>query len=144
MSGFITKLRQLFCRYRKLLTRSNSIDISQIRRSLLDIAVEEYRMREVIVNILGKLNPVDAPRFESRYRYFSSEVEKAITNAGFRLLDADNFIGKQFDIGMAVKPLNIQDFDTYDILVIQQVIEPVIMEGENVARVGIVKLRRAH
>jgi len=110
----------------------------------LDIAVEEYRMRDVIINTLGKLNSVDAPRFESRYRYFSNEVEKAITNAGFRILDADNFIGKPFDTGMAVKPLSLKDFDANDELIIQRVIEPVIMEGENVARVGTVKLRRVY
>ena len=144
MNCFITKLRRIFNRCKKHLTRSTPIDVSQIRRSLLDIAVEEYRMRDVIMNVLGKLNPTDAPRFESRYRYFSNEVEKAIINAGFHILDDDNFIGKQFDIGMAVKPLNLKDYDTNDVLIIQQVIEPVIMEGENVARVGTVKLRREY
>jgi hypothetical protein len=114
-----------------------------MRRSLLDIAVEEYRMRAVLFNISSKLNPIDAPRFESRCRYFSKEVEKAVENAGFRIVDAENFIGKPFDTGMAVMPLNIKDFVASDELIIQQMIEPVIMEGERVARVGTVKLRRA-
>jgi hypothetical protein len=101
-------------------------------------------MRDVIISILSKLNPVETPRFENRYRYFCKEVEKALSNSGFRILDTDNFIGKPFDTGMAVKPLNIKSFDSSDELIIQQVIEPVIMEGENVARIGVVKLRRAY
>jgi hypothetical protein len=115
-----------------------------MRRSLLDIAVEEYRMREVLLTMINKLNPIEAPRFESRCRYFSKEVEKAIENSGFRIVDVENFIGKPFDPGMAVMPLNIKDFDARDELLIQQIIEPVIMEGEKVARVGTVKLRRAN
>jgi hypothetical protein len=144
MFGFLSKIKQMGSDIKKTPTHSNSIDISKLQQSLMDIAVEEYRIREVITNFLGKLNPIDAPRFETRYRYFINEVDRALTRAGFRIVDAGSFIGKQFDIGMAVKPLNINDFDANDELVIQQVIEPVIMEGENVARAGVVKLRRAN
>jgi ppGpp synthetase/RelA/SpoT-type nucleotidyltranferase len=67
--------------------RSKSVNTLQLRHSVLDIAVEEYRMREVFMNnIVYRLNPIDIPRFESRYRYFSKEVERAVNNAGFRLL----------------------------------------------------------
>jgi len=99
-------------------------------------------MREVLLNIMEKLNVSDISRFESKCRYFSKEVEKALRKSGFRLIDTDEFIGKPFDIGMAVKPININSFDEYDELIIDQMIEPIIMEGEMIARVGTVKLRR--
>jgi hypothetical protein len=120
----------------------SSEDTRQLRQSILDIAVEEYRMREVFVSVLGRLNPTDIPRFENRYRYFSKEVEKAISNAGYRVVGAESFLGRPFDVGMAVKPLNIKKFDAGDELVVDQMVEPVIMQGETVARIGIVKLRR--
>ena len=51
MFGFLLKVKQLSRRFRNSLIRSDSIDITQMRRSLLDIAVEEYRMRAVLLNI---------------------------------------------------------------------------------------------
>jgi len=117
-------------------------DTNQLRQSILDIAVEEYRMREALLSILYSTYPTDISRFENRYRYFSKEVEKALNNSGFRIIGAEDFVGKSFDIGMAVKPLNMKSFNANDELVIEQMIEPVIMDGEIVARVGLVRVRR--
>ena len=138
----LSRLRYFLMLVKKTKTRYRQANALQLRQSVLDIAVEEYRMREAFMNIIYRLNPTDIPRFESRYRYFSKEVEKAVNNAGFRLVGAEEFVGKPFDVGMAVKPLNINNFDTSDVLVVDQMIEPVIMEGEAVARIGVVKLRR--
>ena len=51
MFGFLLKVKQLSRRLRNSMIRTDSIDITQMRRSLLDIAVEEYRMRAVLLNI---------------------------------------------------------------------------------------------
>ena len=135
-------LKQIKLLYQRVTTRLKRGDTYKLRQSILDIAVEEYRMRDVIANSLCNLYPVDISRFESRYRYFSKEVEKALDNSGFRIISADTFVGKPFDVGMAVKPLNIKSFSISDELVIEQMIEPVIMDGNTVARIGLVKLRR--
>jgi len=137
----ISGIRQLLNLCIKAKMRFIPENSSKLRQAILDIAVEEYRMREVFTNIMIKLNPDDIPRLENRYRYFSREVEKAVISSGFRVVGADNFVGKPYDVGMAVKPLNIKNFDLNDELVIDKMIEPVIMYSETVARVGIVKLR---
>jgi hypothetical protein len=138
----LSGLRQLIRLIKSAKTRFLPGDVSKLQESILAIAIEEYRMREVFTNILFKLNPADAPRFENRYRYFSKEVEKALTGSGFRVVGADCFVGKTFDTGMAVKPLNIKSFNKHDELIIDQMIEPVIMNGDKVVNIGVVKLRR--
>jgi hypothetical protein len=135
-------LRQLLRLLKSTKVRFLPGDVSKLQESVLTIAVEEYRMREVFAHILLKINPSDVPRFENRYRYFSNEIGKALTESGFRVVGADYFIGKIFDTGMAVKPLNIKSFSKHDELIIDQMIEPVIMNGDKVVNVGVVKLRR--
>ena len=135
-------LRQLLRLLKSTKARFLPGDVSKLQESILTIAVEEYRMREVFAHILTKLNPADVPRFENRYRYFSKEVEKALTGSGFRVVGSDCFVGKIFDAGMAVKPLNIKSFNKHDELIIDQMIEPVIMNGDKVVNIGVAKLRR--
>lgn len=43
---------------------------------------------------------------------------------------------------MAVTPLNIEDFAPDDLLIIEQMIEPIIMGPEGVLRTGTVILRK--
>ena len=45
---------------------------------------------------------------------------------------------------MAVTPLNIDDFDTDEGLVIAQMIEPILMDGGSVRRTGTVLLKKVN
>jgi len=138
----LSVLKYIKVLYERIKKRLLPGDTYQLRQSILDIAVEEYRMRDTLASILHSVYPADISRFENRYRYFSKEVEKALNNSGFRIVGAEDFVGKPFDVGMAVKPLNIKSFNTTDELIIEHMIEPVIMDGETVARAGLVKVRR--
>ena len=51
--------------------------------------------------------------------------------------------GTEYDTGMSVNPLNIEDFSADDSLQIEQMIEPIIMKDASLVRTGTVILRRA-
>ena len=51
--------------------------------------------------------------------------------------------GQYFDPGLAVRPLNIEEFDPEDRLVVDQMLEPIIMGKEGLVKTGTVLLRKA-
>ena len=53
-----------------------------------------------------------------------------------------NVEGHEFDPGMAATPLNIEEFDSEDALIVDQMLEPIIMGPDGVIRKGTVTLRR--
>jgi hypothetical protein len=53
-----------------------------------------------------------------------------------------NVEGHPFDTGMAATPLNIEEFDATDTLVVDQMVEPIIMGPEGLIRTGTVTLRK--
>ena len=53
-----------------------------------------------------------------------------------------NLEGQKYDIGMAVAPLNIDQFNENEVLVVEQMIEPIIMFGNSILKTGTVILGR--
>ena len=51
-----------------------------------------------------------------------------------------NVEGHPFDPGMAATPLNIEEFDANDALIVDQMIEPIIMGKEGLVKTGTVTL----
>ena len=110
-----------------------------LTKSIVDIISETYRFKKTFKRILSKLNDEDCTKYDSQFAWFTKRVEKAAENAGLRIED---FTDQEYDAGMAVTALNIEDFDPDDILCVDQMIEPVIMKGEIIQKPGTVILRR--
>ena len=110
-----------------------------LMQSLSEIAVEAWRFQGVFARMVTKVEPHLAERYVNQYAYFQKKVESSLEKAGLRMV---NLEGQPFDPGMAVTPLNIDDFDTDDGLVIDQMIEPILMEGGSVRRTGVVLLKQ--
>jgi hypothetical protein len=53
-----------------------------------------------------------------------------------------NIEGHPFDTGMAATPLNIEEFNEKDTLIVDQMLEPIIMGSEGLVKTGIVTLRK--
>ena len=60
-------------------------------------------------------------------------------DAGLLCIDVE---GKIYDPGMAVTPLNIDDFEPDDDLFVEQMMEPIIMRDGKVQKTGTVLLGR--
>ena len=50
--------------------------------------------------------------------------------------------GQPFDPGMAATPLNIEDFDEEDSLIVDQMLEPIIMGKAQLVKTGTVVLKK--
>ena len=66
-------------------------------------------------------------------------MTKALDESGLHLVNVE---GQIYDPGMAVTPLNIDEFEPDDKLFVEQIIEPIIMSENAVYKTGTVILGR--
>jgi hypothetical protein len=110
--------------------------LSQI---IVSMAVESWRFSRVFDRLLLKLDAGEQTRYKSQFRWFIKKVEEALEQADLRIVNVE---GHPFDPGMAATPLNIEEFDANDALMVDQMIEPIIMGKEGLIKTGTVTLRK--
>ncbi len=115
-------------------------DTQKLLDSLIQIASELQRLEKVFYKAIGKLDLDEQNKYASQFSWFTKRVTKALDQAGLTRISIENQV---YDPGMAVTPLNLDDFDNDETLVVDQMIEPIIMRGNDVVKTGTVVLRRA-
>ena len=115
-------------------------DTQKLLDSLIQIASELQRLERVFYKAIGKLDLDEQNKYASQFSWFTKRVTKALDQAGLTRISIENQV---YDPGMAVTPLNLDDFDNDETLVVDQMIEPIIMRGNDVVKTGTVVLRRA-
>ena len=108
-------------------------------KSLLDVAVESWRFCRLFDRLLTKLDAGEQGRYRGQLRWFQRKLEESLTDAGMRIVNVE---GHPFDPGMAATPLNIEEFESEDALIVDQMLEPIIMGQDGVIRTGTVTLRK--
>ncbi|HEV7611616.1 MAG TPA: hypothetical protein VGO37_07070 [Steroidobacteraceae bacterium] len=110
-------------------------------KSLIALAVESWRFSRVFERLAHRLDAAEIARYVSQLDYFRRRIEETLDSVALTLV---NMEGHDFDPGMAVRALNLDDFGPDDTLVVEQMIEPIIMGREGLRRQGAVMLRRRH
>lgn len=109
------------------------------RKALIDVSIEGWRFARIFARLLAKLDAGDSARYTSQARYFLKKIDDGLDGSGLRLVSLE---GQPYEPGMAVSPLNIADFGPDDILVVEQMVEPVIMGLDGLVRGGTVMLAK--
>jgi hypothetical protein len=112
---------------------------SQIEKSLIDIAVESWRLSRLFTRLITKLDAGESNRYVNQLRYFQNRLEESLDAADLRLVNVEGHI---FDPGMAASALNIGDFAPHDTLQVEQMLEPIIMGSNGLKKQGTVMLRK--
>lgn len=107
---------------------------------LLDLALEGWRFQKLFSRALTKLDAGEALRFANQQRYFVRRIQESLQTVGIRLVAME---GEPYDTGSAVSAINLADFGPEDELVIDQMIEPIVMNDAGLMRPGTVTLRKA-
>ena len=123
------------------MTTERSDPFTRLEQSLITIAVESWRLSRLFDRVIQKLDAGEADRYVNQLRYFQKKVSESLDSTGLKLV---NIEGQPFDPGMAAAALNIDDFGPDDVLLVDQMIEPIIMGTEGLKKQGTVLLRRAH
>lgn len=109
--------------------------------NIVSLVIVSWRFSRIFRDILPKLNDEDSARFKGRYSWFCRRLEEISGNMGLKIIEISP--GTAYDIGMAVTPVNIEDFDAGDSLCVMNMIEPIIISGDTVIKTGTVILERA-
>jgi len=117
----------------------NEYQEHELRKAIIEMAVEAWRFRRVFDKAMSKLEAGESARYIGQFNWFIKKVEAALKTAGMRIVDVE---GQPYDIGMALSPLNIDDFEPDDQLYVEQMIEPIIMDDNNVLKTGTAMLGR--
>ncbi len=114
-------------------------DTEKLLESLSIIASESFRFRKTLNTVITRLSPEEQQKYAGQFSWYLKRVGRALEDSGYRTLDLE---GEPYDPGMAVTPLNIDEFAPEDSLIIEQMIEPIVMQGGTVRRTGTVILGR--
>jgi hypothetical protein len=110
-----------------------------VERSLIDIAVESWRFARLFGRLVGKLDAGEGSRYINQLRYFQKKLEDSLEASGMKIVNVE---GQPFDPGIAASAINIGDFGPDDILLVDQMVEPIIMGSEGLRKQGTVMLRK--
>ncbi len=107
--------------------------------ALIDLAVESWRFSRVFLRVISKLDAGEGVRYANQLRYFQKKIEDNLEKSGLKLVNVE---GQFYDPGVAATALNITDFAADDMLIINQMIEPIIMGNEGLRRQGSVMVSK--
>ena len=112
---------------------------ARLEQSLIDIAVDSWRFSRLFGKIVSKLDAGESGRYANQLRYFQKRVEESLELNGLKLVNVE---GQPYDPGMAASALNVGDFDPEDVLLVDQMVEPIIMGPNGLRKQGTVMLRK--
>ena len=110
-----------------------------LTQTVISMAVESWRFGRVFDRLLTKLDAGEQNRYKSQFRWFIKKVEEALEQANLRIVNVEDH---PFDPGMAATPLNIEEFDAKDALMVDQMLEPIIMGKEGLVKTGTITLKK--
>jgi len=112
---------------------------AELTKSLLDISVESWRFGKLFDRLLTKLDAGEQGRYRGQFRWFQKKLEESLEVAQLRVVNVE---GHPYDPGMAATPLNIDEFEPQDVLVVDQMLEPIVMGPAGIVKTGTVTLRK--
>jgi len=110
-----------------------------LRNAIVAMAVESWRFSRIFGRLLAKTDAVERERYENQLRWFIKKLEETLVLAEMNLV---NIEGDCYDSGTAATPLNIEDFEAQDELIVEQMLEPIIIGKDGFMKMGTVMLRK--
>ena len=109
------------------------------KEAIIKLATESWHFTTVYQRMLTILDASEHRKYTSQLRWHVKKMEESLEEGGLRIVNVE---GQPYDPGMAVIPVNIEDFDADVPLVVSRMLEPIIMEGTALAKMGRVTLKR--
>ncbi len=114
-------------------------DNEKIMESVIDIASELFRFKRVFEKAIRKADLEERNKYMSQFAWFSKKVDKALNELDLTLVNTE---GQSYDPGMAATPLNLEDFDPDENLIVVQMVEPIIMRDNKLVKAGTIIVGR--
>jgi len=118
---------------------SSKKSLEGLEKMVVDMAIESWRFSRLFVKVATKLDAGEAAKYINQLRYFQKKIEDDLNDIELKMVVLE---GHPFDAGMAVSVINMEDFEPQDVLVVDQMIEPIIMGPDGLKRSGVVTVRK--
>ena len=115
------------------------LNAEKLRDAIASMAVEAWRFKGTFSRAMDKLDAGEGQKYMSKFNWFMKKVEQGLEEAHLRTVE---FTGQEFNEGMPVNAINLDDFGADEHLYISQTIEPVIMNDDAIFKTGTVVLER--
>ena len=120
---------------------NNQTKYEIIERSIIELVIESWRFAKTFRDMLPKLSgKEDYTRCNGRYLWYRRRLDEILDSLGLRIVEIEP--GEIYDPGMAVNPVNIEDFDSDDILKVEYMLEPIIMNESKIIKTGSIILMK--
>ena len=116
-------------------------DRDRMEKSLIDIAVESWRFSRLFGRVVNKLDAGESTRYLNQLRYYEKKLEESLESNGLKIV---NIEGQAYDSGIAASALNLGDFDPEDVLLVDQMIEPIIIGPNGLRKEGTIMVRKVN
>ncbi len=108
--------------------------------TIIKVVTENWRLTKLFQKVTTKLDVSEQNRYINQLRYFEKTINNSLQDVGMKIIHLE---GQVYDSGMAVSPINIDEFEQEDQLIIDQVLEPLIMGNDGtIKKQGLVNLRK--
>lgn len=119
--------------------KKDLLTVDSLAKTVVAISVEAWRFRNVFERLIMHLSPSERPRYGGQFAWFNRKIKEALNESGIKIIDIK---GQEFSASMPAVPINIGEFNEDDVLVVDQMLEPIIMSGDKILKTGIVVLRK--
>ena len=93
---------------------------------IAELIVEEYRFMNSYCAIIGKLFKEEQLRYKSTLNFHRDKINEFAQKANLGIVELEN---NEYDIGLPIKAINLDEYSKEDDLVIEQVLEPAIISS---------------
>ena len=114
----------------------NDLSASQ---KMVDFASEHWKLVHGLERYVSGMDPLDAERFLNQFGWYQRKVQAMLDEQRISIVD---LTGLKYNTGMAVSPLNLEDFPNRPDAEfrIVQMVDPIVMENGYVRKTGTVML----
>ena len=108
-------------------------------QTMVEFASENWKLVRSLDRYIQGMDPLDAERFLNQFAWYQRKAQEMLDEAG---LSAVDLTGMKYNTGMAVSPLNLEDFPNRPDAAyrVAQMVDPIIMENGHVRKAGTVML----
>jgi len=112
---------------------------NKYKKIIADIVCESWRFCNLFERILSKQDAGEKSKYLNKYNWYKRKLEESLSEAELTIVDLE---GKLYEPGLAATPLNLDEFNKDDSLIVDQMIEPTIMGPDGLLKMGVITLKK--
>mgnify|MGYP005962336579 FL=1 len=116
---------------------------AELKNSIVSMVVEAWRFAGVYQRLRVKLDFAGQKRGDSLFQWFFKKTLEGLEAADMKIAEIP--LGLPYDPGLPVTAVNLDEFEPDDQLIIQQILEPTILDSQNhITHIGSVILAKVN